>query len=79
MAVPKASYTTDGFEKQIGASTTLYGCLSPELNNNDLRGAYLVDCGPYQPSKDGQDVTGELRKQLWDITEKEIQLIVQKF
>lgn len=55
-----------------GASTTVWACLAPELN--DCSGAYLDNCAISSPNARGQDSTGALRKQLWEITEKQIEV-----
>jgi len=55
-----------------GASTTIYACLEPELESQELRGSYLVDCKPAMPNQAGVDADKKLRRALWEVTEKDI-------
>jgi len=64
-----------GFDKSIpqGASTTLYGCLAPELSKDENRGAYLDDCKISSPStSEGVDKDGTKSAEFWKLTEKQI-------
>jgi hypothetical protein len=56
-----------------GASTTLYGCLAPELDTKAGRGAYLVDCAVGSANSAGTDASGALRKALWAETERQLE------
>ena len=47
-----------------GASTTLFGCLAPDLP----AGAYLSHCAVAAPTAEGEDAKGEGRKKLWAAT-----------
>lgn len=61
---------------QQGASTTVYACVAPELDN--VSGAYLKDCGIAQPSRVGQDQQKTRRKSLWEATERQIRQALSK-
>ena len=55
-----------------GASTTLYACLEPSLDQLELRGSYLSDCALATPNTAGIDAEKKLRRALWEVTEKEL-------
>lgn len=41
--------------------------------SSGMRGAYLLDCGPFEPlTKAARDVDGQLRKKLWATTEQQL-------
>jgi retinol dehydrogenase-12 len=61
------SFMTDKTIPQ-GASTTLFGCLSPELNS----GAYLKDCAEAVPSAIAQDPNKTLSKAFLESTEAQL-------
>jgi len=63
-----------------GASTTLYGCLAPELSGTarEGRGVYLSDCAVTRPNAQAQDVSKELRKRLWAVTEEQLAEALKK-
>jgi NAD(P)-dependent dehydrogenase (short-subunit alcohol dehydrogenase family) len=56
-----------------GAATTLYACLAKDLDKEENRGAYLVDCNIAKPNKEARDNEGIKRKALWEVTDKQIQ------
>jgi len=62
------------FDKTVpqGASTTLYGCLAPDLDKEPGRGAYLMDCAIGTPTAQGADADKTLRKALWVATEEQL-------
>jgi NAD(P)-dependent dehydrogenase (short-subunit alcohol dehydrogenase family) len=53
-----------------GASTTLFACLEPSLDEADKRGSYLDSCAVATPNAAARDEA--LRKALWDATERDI-------
>ena len=53
-----------------GASTTLFACLEPSLDEADKRGSYLDSCAVAAPNAAARDEA--LRKALWDATERDI-------
>lgn len=57
------------WQEECLAATSVYAAIAPELNGKS--GAYLVDCTITTPSVQAQDA--ELAKQLWAITEKQLQ------
>lgn len=59
-----------------GASTTLYGCLCPDFEKQELSGSYLSDCAILAPNVDGQDVDGKLRAELWNTTNEDINKVL---
>lgn len=61
-----------------GAATTIYACVAPRVDTDGLRGAYLSDCGSVAPNKEGLDEDGQLRNQLWEATEKQLAVAVEK-
>jgi retinol dehydrogenase 12 len=61
-----------------GAATTLYGCLSPRMDTLGTRGAYLSDCAPVLPSKEGEDADKKLRQELWKVTEEQLDAALAK-
>jgi hypothetical protein len=56
----------------------MYACLSPDLDSKSMSGSYLKDCAVELPSLIGQDLSKTLRNDLWDLTEKEVNLAVSK-
>ena len=52
-----------------GAATSVYAATAPELAGKS--GAYLSDCKVVQPSAQARDA--DLAKQLWTVTEKQLQ------
>ena len=52
-----------------GAATTIYAATAPELAGKS--GAYLADCQIATPTKQAQDM--ELSKELWRVTEQQLQ------
>lgn len=71
-----ASYLATDKNIPQGASTTLWACVSPRVENADFQGTYLLDCAPYKPNPIAEDkaVRDALMKstyeQLKDATEK---------
>lgn len=67
-----AFFTTFITDKTIpqGASTTLYGCLAPELADPVNQGSYLDNCAIATPNSYGVDKDSTLRNGLWDLSEK---------
>eukprot|EP00596_Hydrurales_sp_CCMP1899_P010246 CAMPEP_0119036014 /NCGR_PEP_ID=MMETSP1177-20130426/3384_1 /TAXON_ID=2985 /ORGANISM="Ochromonas sp, Strain CCMP1899" /LENGTH=328 /DNA_ID=CAMNT_0006995115 /DNA_START=88 /DNA_END=1074 /DNA_ORIENTATION=+ len=61
-----------------GAATTMYACLSPDLDSKIMSGSYLKDCAVEIPSLEAQDLSKTLRTNLWDLTETDIKLAVSK-
>ena len=61
-----------------GASTTLYACLEPSLDQPELRGSYLADCSPAIPNDAGKDADKKVRRALWELTEREIQAALKR-
>jgi hypothetical protein len=55
-----------------GASTTLYACFEPTLNEKQNRGSFLSDCAITTPNDLGQDASGLTRTALWKSTEMQI-------
>ncbi|KAG0149844.1 hypothetical protein CROQUDRAFT_653134 [Cronartium quercuum f. sp. fusiforme G11] len=54
-----------------GAQTQLYAATSPEIEEKDLRGAYLVPYGQIgKKSKLAQDLDGKLGQDFWNLCEK---------
>ena len=53
-----------------GASTTLYACLEPSLDEAANRGSFLDNCVIATPNAAARDAA--LRKALWEATEKDI-------
>ena len=49
-----------------GASTSLYGCLAPDLP----AGAYLSDCAVAEPNEACCDADGSARRELWALSEE---------
>jgi retinol dehydrogenase 12 len=55
-----------------GASTTVYACVAPRVDEPDMRGAFLSDCGPILPTTLGQDIQGINRAKLLQVTEYQL-------
>jgi NAD(P)-dependent dehydrogenase (short-subunit alcohol dehydrogenase family) len=68
-----------GFDKTIpqGAATTMYACLSPDLDSKTMSGSYLQDCAVEIPSLEAAQ-SKTLRDDLWDLTEREVDIAVSK-
>eukprot|EP00596_Hydrurales_sp_CCMP1899_P007078 CAMPEP_0119051422 /NCGR_PEP_ID=MMETSP1177-20130426/73040_1 /TAXON_ID=2985 /ORGANISM="Ochromonas sp, Strain CCMP1899" /LENGTH=382 /DNA_ID=CAMNT_0007030615 /DNA_START=621 /DNA_END=1770 /DNA_ORIENTATION=- len=68
-----------GFDKTIpqGAATTMYACLSPDLDLKTMSGSYLQDCAVEIPSLEAAQ-SKTLRDDLWDLTEREVDIAVSK-
>eukprot|EP01034_Spumella_vulgaris_P022011 gene22011-28104_t len=62
-----------------GASTTVWACVCPRVSTDELRGAYLADCAPKQPSNvAAADEGGALREALWVASETQLAEAVEK-
>lgn len=59
-----------------GAATTVYACVAPRVSTEGMRGAYLNDCGPAEPTDKAQ--SKELRQQLWKVTDEQLKEAVKK-
>jgi len=55
-----------------GAATTVYACVAPRAGSDELRGAWLEDCGPSLPSAVARDEQGVLTEQLWTASEQQL-------
>jgi len=53
-----------------GASTTLYACVAPEVENH--AGEFFSDCGVGKLSTDGKDESKVLRESLWRVTKEQL-------
>lgn len=63
-----------------GAATTLYACVAPEVAEETMRGAYLVDCHASRPRTEcARDEDGKLRKALWTVASAEIAEVVSSW
>ena len=61
----------------IGASTTLYAAVAPEVQQDSFRGVYLADCNIKTPTCEcARDVDGTLSQLLYNAVEKDIQSVV---
>jgi NAD(P)-dependent dehydrogenase (short-subunit alcohol dehydrogenase family) len=61
-----------------GASTTVYACLNPEFEDKKFDGSYLSDCAVIKTSTQCTDANGQLRAELWKVTEEQIQAALQE-
>lgn len=61
-----------------GAATTIWACVAPRAGTPGVRGAYLADCGPANPTAAGRDESKELRQKLWQVTEQQLKEAVEK-
>lgn len=60
-----------------GAATTIAACFDPSFDTEGKRGSYLSDCQIAEPNEQCQDVSKTLRKQLWEVNEKELHAALQ--
>lgn len=56
-----------------GAATTVFACVCPRIGTEGLRGAYLKDCSPAPPTSAGQDEDKKVRRELWKVTDQQLQ------
>lgn len=63
-----------------GAATTMYGALAPELQKDENRGVYLVDCAVARPgSEAARDEDGKVGKAMWDTVEADIAEVIKSW
>jgi len=55
-----------------GAATSVFACLSPDVAQPEMAGAYLVDSSRGRASEEAEDARGELRAALWAATEEQL-------
>jgi len=62
-----------------GASTTAWACVAPRVRDDDMRGAYLVDCFPAQPlTPEGRDEDGSQSRGLQKVTRAMLEKVTGK-
>ena len=61
-----------------GASTTVFACLDPGLDNKAFNGAYLKDCAIALPNDAAQDLDKKRRIELWKYTQDQINEALSK-
>jgi len=61
-----------------GAATTIAACFDPSFDTAANRGSYLSDCQVAVPNDQCQDLGKTLRRQLWDVTDKELKGVLRE-
>lgn len=59
-----------------GAATTVYACVAPRMSTEGMRGAYLSDCGPAEPTATAK--SKELRHKFWQVSEEQLKESLQR-
>jgi NAD(P)-dependent dehydrogenase (short-subunit alcohol dehydrogenase family) len=68
-----ASYVVMDKNIPEGASTTVWAAVSREILKKEIRGGYLVDCAPAEPTtKDAKDKDGKFRNALMEATQSQL-------
>jgi hypothetical protein len=68
-----ASWIVAGKTIPQGAATTVWACVAPQVDKEDMQGAYLDNCKAVAPSTDKcRDLNGEWQEKLWKGTEKDL-------
>ena len=64
----------------VGAATTVYAAVAPEVQQDSFRGVYLADCNIKTPTCEcARDVDGTLSQLLYKAVEKDIQAVVSQW
>ena len=63
-----------------GAATTVYAAVAPEMQKDENRGVYLVDCKPAVPTCEcARDADGKIGEALWETVEADIAAVVKSW